>query len=364
MKTIDVHAAPSEYILQRGVLELLESKLIERNIKKVLVVHGVKSWEAAKSYWPEMPQIQVTEYTYNGECSFSEIEKVSNLVVSNEYDGIIGVGGGKVLDLVKATGNNIHKPVVLVPTLASNCAPWTPLSVLYDDTGAFIRYDIYPISTSLLLIEPEILIKAPINLFIAGIGDTLAKWYEADVQLRTIEDKTVPMMISYHAAGQCKEILLQSAEKAVQAVQTGELNADFIKVVETIIVYAGMVGGYGDHFGRTTGAHSIHNGLTVLEETHQAVHGAKVAYGILVQLVLENRWVEIKRLVPFYKNLGLPLSLKELGIEVMTDDMIQQVATKATIPEESIHLMPIGVITPTRVFDAIKELEKFYSISK
>lgn len=361
MKTIEVHAAPSEYILKKGALELLESKLIERNHKKVLVVRGVKSWEAAKAYWPVMDHVHYEEYVYSGECSLAEIEKVSTMVASQQYEAIIGVGGGKVLDLVKAAGNETHKPVILIPTLASNCAPWTPLSVLYDEFGAFIRYDIYPVSTSLLLIEPEILVKAPLDLFIAGIGDTLAKWYEADVQLRGIDDKTVPMMISYHSAAQCKDILVQCAQGAVQAVQEGKVNADFIKVVETIIVYGGMVGGYGDHFGRVTGAHAIHNGLTVLEETHHALHGSKVAYGILVQLVLENRWDEITSLIPFYRQLGLPLSLKELGIDVATDEMVSQVAEKAIIPEESIHLMPIGEITATRVKDAIQALEQYYT---
>lgn len=362
MKTIQVHGAPSEYVLQKGALELLESKLIERNHKKVLVVHGVKSWEAVRPYWPKLNQIQYEQYVYSGECSLTEIEKVSNIVLSHEYEAIIGVGGGKVLDLVKAAGNHTHKPVVLIPTLASNCAPWTPLSVLYDDFGAYIRYDIYPVSPSLLVIEPEMLVKAPMDLFIAGIGDTLAKWYEADVQLRTIDEKTIPMMISYHAASQCKEVLVQSAEEAVNASRNGEVNKDFIKVVETIIVYGGMVGGFGDHFGRVTGAHAIHNGLTVLEETHHALHGSKVAYGILVQLVLEDRWDEIRSLIPFYQQLGLPISLRELGIEVVTDEMMSQVAEKATMPEESIHLMPIGVITSTRVKNAIQMLEQYWEL--
>lgn len=360
MKTIHVHGAPSEYILQKGALDLLESKLIERNHKKVLVVRGVKSWEATKGYWPTLEQIEYDEYIYGGECSFTEIGKVSNLVLSQGYEVVIGVGGGKVLDLVKATGNETHKPVILIPTLASNCAPWTPLSVLYDDAGSFIRYDIYPVSASLVLIEPEILVMAPVDLFVAGIGDTLAKWYEADIQLRAIDNKTVPMMIAHHTAEQCKVILVQSAVEAVRAVRNGEVNKEFIKVVETIIVYSGMVGGFGDHFGRVTGAHAIHNGLTVLEETHHALHGSKVAYGILVQLVLENRWNEIQRLMPFYQQLGLPLSLSELGIDGITDEMVNQVAEKATIPEESIHLMAIGEITSTRVKDAMLALEKYY----
>lgn len=355
MKTIHVHAAPSEYILEQGVLETLEQHLIARGIKRALIVTGQQSWQAAEQFWPEMNTVHTTIYTYHGECSLNEIETVAHLM--NDYDAIIGVGGGKVIDLAKAVANEVHKQVVIIPTLASNCAPWTPLSVLYDDTGAFIRYDVYPVATSLLLVEPALLLTAPRDLFVAGIGDTLAKWYEADVQLGKIDDKTVPMMIAYEAARQCKNILLTQSARALEAVDTQTVNDSFIQVVETMFMYAGMVGGYGDHFGRTAGAHSIHNGLTALKASHDLLHGVKVAYGICVQLMLEERIDEIKALRPFYDALDLPQSLAALKLKA-TDEELLAVATKATLPTESIHLMPIGDVTPQRVLAAMKKLEQ------
>lgn len=361
MPTISVHGAPSEYILKENVLALLEGKLLERNLRKVLVVHGKKSWEAIKPYWPQMTEIKWEEYTYGGECSFTEMESVAKLINQYSFDAVIGVGGGKVLDLVKAVCNETERQSILIPTLASNCAPWTPLSVIYDDSGAFIRYDMYPICTSLVLVEPQILVDAPIEMLIAGIGDTLAKWYEADVQMAAIDHKSVPLQISHYAARQCKDLLLQSASGAVAAAKTGKVNDDFVNVVETIIMYAGMVGGYGDHYGRIAGAHSIHNGLTVLAETHHALHGAKVAYGILVQLVLEDKWAEIEELQPFYKELGLPLSLYDLGVKEITKALITDVADKATVASESIHVMPIGMMTTERVAEAIQKLEQLVS---
>jgi hydroxycarboxylate dehydrogenase A len=355
MKTIHVHAAPSEYILERGVLETLEQHLIARGIQRALIVTGQRSWQAAEPFWPAMETVQTALYTYNGECSFSEIDKVTSLM--NDYDAIIGVGGGKVIDLAKAVANEVHRQVIIVPTLASNCAPWTPLSVLYDDTGAFVRYDVYPVATSLLVVEPALLLTAPRDLFVAGIGDTLAKWYEADAQLGKIDNKTVPMMISYEAARQCKNILLAQSARALEAVDTQKVNDSFIQVVETMFMYAGMVGGYGDHFGRTAGAHSIHNGLTALEASHDLLHGVKVAYGICVQLMLEDRQAEIEALRPFYETLNLPQSLAALQLEA-TDEQLLAVATKATLPTESIHLMPIGDVTPARVLAAMKALEQ------
>lgn len=357
MEAFSVHGAPSEYVLLAGVLNELEGKLLERGLRKVLVVHGEKSWNAAKPFWPVFADVSYSEYSYSGECSLTEIDHLVELVTNQKFDGVIGVGGGKVLDLVKAVTHLVKKPSVLIPTLASNCSPWTPISVIYDEQGTFIRFDVYPVGASLVLVDPRILITAPVELLIAGIGDTLAKWYEADVQMAVIPDKPIALQISHYAAKQCKEVLLQHAEGAIQAARSEVLNEDFVKVAETIIMLGGMVGGFGDHYGRIAGAHAIHNGLTVLEETHHALHGDKVAYGILIQLVLEKKWEEIEKLLPFYQRLGLPISLRELGVTEIDEAKITRIAEKATHPSESIHVMPIGTITSEDVGRAIRELE-------
>ncbi|MDF2606203.1 MAG: glycerol dehydrogenase [Bacillales bacterium] len=358
MENINVHGAPSEYILREGILCQLENKLLVRGLKKVLIIHGEKSWKAAKPHWPSFSQIVYKDHTHTGECSQTHINNLAQLVQDNSFDAVIGVGGGKILDLVKAIGTITRRPSILVPTLASNCSAWTPISVIYDDSGSFIRYDIYPISTSLVLIEPQILLEAPINMLIAGIGDTLAKWYEADVQMEIINNKSVPLIISHYTARLCRDILLQHSELALLAVRNKKLNDDFIKIVETIIMLGGMVGGFGDKYGRIAGAHSIHNGLTVLDQTHNALHGEKVAYGILVQLALEDKWDDINLLLSFYEKLGLPSSLKELGVKIIDDKTIESIAVKATDKNESIHVMPLGEITVERVKKAIYNVEK------
>ncbi|MFO1442452.1 iron-containing alcohol dehydrogenase family protein [Bacillus sp. Bva_UNVM-123] len=361
MDTITVHGAPSEYILQEGILEQLEVKLLARKLQKVLIVHGQKSWKAAKLFFPKFTEVSSEEYTYSGECSLEEIAVIAKMVHDQSFDAIIGVGGGKVLDLVKSVGEATNRSSILIPTLASNCSPWTPVSVIYDEFGRFSRFDIYPVGASLVLVEPRILLAAPLNMLIAGIGDTLAKWYEANVQMESLENKPVPLQISFYTARQCKDLLLKHSEGAISAVKAGRLNDDFIKVVETIIVLGGMVGGFGDRYGRIAGAHSIHNGLTVIKETHHALHGEKVAYGILVQLVLEEKLDEIQQLLPFYRKLKLPVSLTDLGVAKIDKNVIARIAEKSTVQEESIHVMPLGPITPNRVMEAITILEESIS---
>ena len=60
-----------------------------------------------------------------------------------------------------------------------------------------------------------------------------------------------------------------------------------------------------------------------------------------------------------YEELGLPLTLTDPGVEEITEALIAKVAEKATVPGESIHVMPIGLVTAERVVKAIQKLEQF-----
>ncbi|MFC6038800.1 iron-containing alcohol dehydrogenase family protein [Paenisporosarcina macmurdoensis] len=354
MEDIIIRGAPAEYVCKSGVLEELEDKLTSRNIKRVLIVSGVKSWYAARYYFPTLKSIHVTHAFYKGQCTVTEISRVAALAQSYAVDAIIGVGGGKVLDVVKAAASASRTKSVLIPTLASNCAPWTPLSVIYSDEGVMSHYDVYPISVDLLLVEPRILVEAPAPLLIAGIGDTLAKWYEADVQIRRLTNPPVALKVAHHTARLCAEEMFEHAEEAVNDAKDVRVSNAFVRVVESIIMLGGMVGGFGDRYGRIAGAHSIHNGMTIAPESHEALHGNKVAYGILVQLLLEQKESEVERLLPFYQKLGLPTSLYELNIP---SKWIDEIAQQATRMEESIHHMRNEKITASEVAQAMHDLE-------
>ncbi|WP_102028479.1 iron-containing alcohol dehydrogenase family protein [Salirhabdus sp. Marseille-P4669] len=356
MDSISIQGAPSYYQCEVGVLDQLPTKIIEQGFKKGLFLHGNQSLQAANPYLPDFP-LAMKKVLYKGECTQEEVNRIVKKIVQEETDFILGVGGGKVLDIAKAAGHLSDIPVILIPTLASNCAPWTPLSVFYDENRNFTEYIVYPKSTFMVLVEPRILLEAPIKFIQAGIGDTLAKWYEADVLSRSMKNKPLAIQIALHAATLCKEVLVKESVRALQAVENKMVSSSFINVIETIIMAGGMVGGFGGKYGRIAGAHSIHNGLTTLPETHRILHGNKVAYGILVQLALENRFDEISNLVSLFQDLQFPLCLADLGIKKNVKQVVKQVAIRATREEESIHLM--GISTPNLVEEAMLNLEEF-----
>ncbi|KQL57136.1 MULTISPECIES: iron-containing alcohol dehydrogenase family protein [Bacillaceae] len=356
MSSLIVRGAPQEYVFAEGALSELEERLLARKYKRVLVVHGHASWQAIASFWPELKEVEATYEAYAGQCTVTEMKRLADRALDGNFDALIGVGGGTLLDTVKGAAHLLSQPYLLIPTLASNCAPWTPISVIYNEEGVYTHFDVYEQNASLLLVDPHVLLTTPRAFFLAGIGDTLAKWYEADVQLRAITDKRAALDISYYAAQLCQSVLLEKSEESIKSLADKKGSSAFCKVVEAIIMLGGMVGGFGDKYGRIAGAHSIHNGLTAIKETHDVLHGNKVAYGILVQLALEKKWNEIEQLIPFYYKVELPTSLVDLGINVGSADL-NAVCKRATMEGESIHVMP-GVMNAGDVRKAIDQIEE------
>jgi glycerol dehydrogenase len=127
--------------------------------------------------------------------------------------------------------------------------------------------------------------------------------------------------------------------------------------VERIIEANTLLSGLGFESAGLGAAHAVHNGLTVLHGTHAALHGEKVAFGTLVQLVLDGTPAEeFATLVRFCRAVGLPVTLAELGLPAVTAADIDRIAVRATQPGETIHNLPRPV-TPAEVAAAIREAD-------
>lgn len=352
---VQIQGAPNIYVCYEGALDKVKEIVEKEQLQHGLFIHGTKSWDVAKKY-VEPLHLQGKMVHYNKECTKGEVRRLIEISTVEGCDYIVGIGGGKIMDIVKAVAHQLQLPYILIPTLASNCAPWTPLSVFYDEAGNFVNYEVFLRNALLVAVEPKIIMDSPEDYLRAGIGDTIAKWYEADVLVRNLQERPLSIDIALHAAKLCRDVLIEEGHSAVDAWKKKTVTASFIRVVETIIMAGGMVGGFGERYGRIAGAHSIHNGLTTIEATHDHLHGDKVAYGILVQLALEEDYTEIKELLPYYEKLKLPTTLADVGITEKVEEAIKKIAEGTTKEGESIHLM--NVSSPNQVEEAMKELER------
>ncbi len=281
---------------------------------------------------------------YSPDCAESSLARLKEAVQQHQADLIIGVGGGKALDLAKLLAAQSDLPVVTVPTSGATCAAWTALSNVYSEVGAF-QYDVtLNRCPDLLILDYGLVRTAPQRSLIAGIGDAIAKWYEASV---SSGDSTATLLISaVQQARILRDILFQKSAIALNQPDSDEWR----EVVDATVLLAGVIGGVGGADCRTVAAHAVHNGLTHLLEAHDVLHGEKVAYGILVQLRLEemvqgNQLAASarKQLLQFYTDIGLPKTLEDLGLANISLAQLRQVTAIATQPQSDIHRLPFQV---------------------
>ena len=282
--------------------------------------------------------------SYSPDCAESSLLRLKKTVQQHQADLIIGVGGGKALDLAKLLAYQCDLPIVTIPTSGATCAAWTALSNVYSEAGAF-QYDVtLHRCPDLLILDYGLVRTAPRRTLVAGIGDAIAKWYEASV---SSGDSTATLLISaVQQARILRDILFQKSAIALENPNSNEWR----EVVDATVLLAGVIGGIGGAECRTVAAHAVHNALTHLLEAHDLLHGEKVAYGILVQLRLEemvqgNQLAASarKQLLKFYTEIGLPKTLEDLGLANISLVQLRQVTAIATQPQSDIHRLPFAV---------------------
>ncbi|RLE10648.1 glycerol dehydrogenase [Candidatus Aerophobetes bacterium] len=270
---------------------------------------------------------------FRGECSPKEIERVVKVAQREEIDVIVGCGGGKALDTAKTTSFYLRLPVVTVPTSAATCAAWSFIAPLYTESGAYIRTMDLKKSPELVLADSEIIARAPVRLLCAGMADTLAKWYEGRVAAKRMK-KDLCVKLALDLSRRAYEIIKESGPKAKEDAERGNCSDEVELIIQTNILLTGLIAGLGRKI-RSLAAHALNYAMSFVEGTRSILHGEKVAFGIIMQLILENREdEEIEELLNLYSLLDLPLSLEEIGLK--NEEKLRK--TVKTIFREKSHI--------------------------
>ena len=304
---------------------------------------------------------------FGGECSRQEIARLQAVAKENGCACTIGLGGGKAIDTAKCVAQG--EALIICPTIAATDAPTSHSAVMYTPDGAFDDYAYFKQSPSVVMIDTTVIANAPTRFLVSGMGDALSTYFEARATARANanvnaglpcgfrEGLTGPAkstMASQMMAELCYKTLLADGAKAKAACDCNKVTPALENIIETNILLSGL----GFESGGLAAAHAVHDGLTVLAGTHHNTHGEKVAFGTLVQLVLENAPTEeINEVLGFCKSVGLPMCLADIGVTEITEEELKAVAEKTCIPEESVHSMPFDV-TPDMVAAAIVTADK------
>ncbi|MGB7087064.1 MAG: iron-containing alcohol dehydrogenase family protein [Phormidesmis sp.] len=340
-----LNIAPAQVIRGQGVLAQSEPLFAQLG-ERPLIVGGDRSLAAALPFLSApLATLNTATATYQKDCSEASLAALHTAADHHSADCIVGVGGGKALDAAKLLAHQCQLPIATVPTSAATCAGWTALSNVYSEQGAFL-YDVgLTRCPEMIVLDYDLVATAPQRTLVAGIGDAIAKWYEASL---SSGHSTHTLIIgAVQQARVLRDILFQKSAAALE----NPGGDDWREVVDATVLMAGVIGGMGGAQCRTVAAHAVHNGLTHVA-AHGTLHGEKVAYGILVQLRLEEMMesgnalaaTARQQLLAFYAQLGLPQSLADMGMDTLSLAQLQQAATVACQKDSDIHRLPFPVL--------------------
>ncbi|WP_161879333.1 glycerol dehydrogenase [Alkalibacterium sp. MB6] len=356
-----VFKSPSRYVQGKGVIEELGKEMESISNTSLLisdeVVWGIVKDDIEGSFSDTESQYHYEEFS--GESSNTEIERLIDVGKENEVEAVIGVGGGKTLDTAKAVSDGIGVPVVIVPTTASTDAPTSALSVIYSDDGVFEGYKFYDKNPDLVLVDTGIIVNAPPILFASGIADAMATLTEVKAAMKRNADTMAGGKTTFTGraiAEMSEKVLFEHGVAAYKAVQQKLVTPAVDAVVEANTLLSGL----GFENGGLAGAHAIHNGFTAVDgDIHDLSHGQKVAYGTLVQLVLERKSEkEIMKYVDFFKSVDMPTTLEEMHLNGKSFEDLVEIGKVATAEGETMENLD-PEITPEQVAYAILAVNEY-----
>eukprot|EP01083_Nonionella_stella_P071537 192183_1 len=343
LSDLKTFASPENYVQGKDAISYLGEQMIKMDLKgPVLVVSSPCPRLCLESKWTKSLSesgFDFANFEFGGNCTVAEAERIATEAESLAAKTVVAFGGGQVIDCVRAASCLIDKcEFVSCPTIASTDAPCSKLCVMYSQLDhSFHEYRFSKRHPTLVLVDTMVIAQAPVRMFVGGLGDALATFYEA----RSIREAGTtnflegkPTEASFALCQLCRDILLKDGATAVQAVEVNAVTPALERVVEANTLLSGL----GFESGGLYIAHSVHNGLTSQPNHNSYTHGEKVAFGLLTQLILEGKpKEEIDEVVQFCLDVGLPVTLDDVGVNADNEMAIYEIATRSLAPGESSH---------------------------
>ncbi|MBN1420186.1 MAG: glycerol dehydrogenase [Planctomycetes bacterium] len=327
MKTVFI--APRRYVQGRGVLRECGTLLKAIGRKPLLL------WDARvkAAVGPAVlgglagSGLDAIDVEFGGQTTREEAERVAKIAREQGADIVVAVGGGKTLDAAKAAAHQAGTKMVTVPTIASTDSPTSSYTVWYDDAGACLGFESWGVNPDLVLVDTEVIVRAPVRSFVAGMGDALSTWIEADACHRarkgTLAGDGQATMLAMAIARLCYDTVMTHGLEAMRAVERHLVTPAVEKVVEANVLLSGL----GFENGGVATGHMVANSLPAIPECKGLMHGEEVGFGIITQLCLDEDVdpAEKHRIVDFEIAVGLPVTFADINLEGVTRDRLKPI---------------------------------------
>ncbi|RLE50986.1 MAG: NAD(P)-dependent glycerol-1-phosphate dehydrogenase [Candidatus Methanomethylicota archaeon] len=290
----------------------------------VLVLSG----NTSTRYFGDVVRKSLAEVGFNAfldtveESSSSLLERVLDVAKETKPNLIIGVGGGKAIDLAKLASFKLNLQFISVPTSASHDGIASPRASLMNERGALSELAHPPIA---IIADVNVIYSAPRRLLVSGCGDILGKF-------TAVRDWRLAHKLRGEYYGEYSASLALLAAKMVKkdAEMIGRHRKESVRTVIEALISCGYAMSIAGSSRPCSGSeHLFSHALSRVSKT-RALHGEKVGVGSIMMMYLHGG--DWKGLRSALKVLGAPTTAKELG--VTAEEVIEALTLAHTIRPE------------------------------
>ena len=295
---------PRMVVTGPGVLEQIPAIIAELDIpERGLIVCDTNTLEIAGNQVIEyleagghpMQKIEITG------ANVEELEKVESF--SDNIDFLVGLGGGRPIDLAKQAGFNKNIPFISIPTAASHDGFGSARASIRRDGRKTSMQAIPPIA---VVADTEIISRAPKRLLGAGVGDIISN------QTAVLDWKLAGQKADYSEyAAALSEMAAKLVENDIDKVASGE--EEGVRLVVKALISSGVAMSIaGTSRPASGGEHKFSHWLDSNCDT-PALHGEQCGLGSIVTMFLHGGdWEKIKNTL---RTVNAPINSRELGID-------------------------------------------------
>ena len=176
------HIRTRKVVIERGVADLMTEILPSLVTgSRALLIADTNTWNAAgRSVLDALGnRFEVKRFLFeegpDGDIHASvDLADGLERAHGDEFDFYIAVGGGTVNDLTKELAHRRRRPYVVVATAASMNGYTSAIVALLDHGLKTTRESTPPVA---VFADPDVLVRAPRELTLAGLGDLVSKPY-------------------------------------------------------------------------------------------------------------------------------------------------------------------------------------------
>jgi len=315
---------PRKILIGDGVISQLGSFImdLDDNASKVAIITGnnvkARAGMPCKSSFFES-SLQDSWYIVN-DASMDSVNKLQIKIRDSNPDFIIGLGGGRSVDVAKMTAFKLNKPLVSVPTSASHDGISSPfVSIRGTDKPHSVKVNT-PIG---VLADTRLLSEAPMRLLASGCGDLVAK-LTAVKDWEISRDEKNEYFGSYAAnlAYMSAKIILDDSQKLLQK------NGFGVRTIVEALISAGVAACIAGSSRPCSGAeHLFSHALEYIAGQNCGLHGERVGLGTIMMAKLHGlNW---ERIVETLENVGAPTKAEQ--IELNEDQVIRSLLTAQSL---------------------------------